>query len=108
MMRGEFGRERGIILDIDDHRHGLEILRGGADHRGTADIDVLDAILKARAARDRRLERIEIDDKKIDRRDSMRQHRRFMRRIFAHRQEAAMNFRMQASSPARPSFRESR
>ena len=49
--------------------------------------------------RDRRLERIEVHDEEIDRRDAMREHRRLVLRVLADRQQAAVNLRVQRLDP---------
>ena len=81
------------------------IFRRAADHRRTADVDILDHLLEGAAAPQRLLERIEIDDEQIDRRDIMGQHRRLMRGIFAYRQQPAVNARMQRLHAAVHHFR---
>ena len=52
-------------------------------------------VVVVRARRDRRLERVEIDDEQIDRRDAMREHRRLVLGVFADREQAAVHLRMQ-------------
>ena len=88
--------EHGLIVAGFDH-HGdiVMVLCGGADHRGSADVDILDALLEAGAFVDGRLEGIEVDHQEIDRRDAMRLHRLRMLFIVADREQAAMHFRMQ-------------
>ena len=47
------------------------ILRRGAQHRRAADVDLFDRLVDRHSfLRDRRLERIEIDDDEVDRRDA--------------------------------------
>jgi hypothetical protein len=67
--------QRGVIVCIHQHSDILVVLGRGANHGRAADIDILDALGKIRAARDRRFERIKIDDQNIDRPDTMRPHR---------------------------------
>ena len=62
--------------------------------------------VEARALRDRRLERIQIDHQEIDRRDAMRRHRRGMRLVVADREQAAMHLGVQCLDPAVHHFRE--
>ncbi len=95
-MRGEFAKDFGIIATLHDDGDIVEILGGGADHRRPADIDIFDAILESGTALDRCLERIKIDDEHIDGRDGMREHGRFMFRVFPYREKPAMNLRMQS------------
>ncbi len=72
-------------------KHGNIIGRLGADHRRPADIDVLDAVVVARAFGDGFLERIEVYDQQIDRFDVVRLHRSDVFMTPADRQEAAMH-----------------
>ena len=76
------------------------VLGGAADHRRAADIDVFDAGGVIRAARNGRLERVEIDDEQVDLRDVVRQHRRLVLGIAAHRQQAAVHLGVQRLDPA--------
>jgi len=71
------------------------VLGGGADHGRAADVDVLDAVLVNLSCRGGGLERVEVDDQKIDRRDAVGQHGRLMLRVRPHPQKAAVNGRMQ-------------
>jgi hypothetical protein len=71
------------------------ILGRRANHRRAADIDILDRRGVIGALRHGLLERIEIDHKKVDRRDSVRLHRRAVIRVVAQRQKPAMHHRVQ-------------
>ncbi len=84
------------------------VLRRRADHRRPADIDVLDAIVIRRAARDRLFERIEIHIEKIDGEDVVRRHRGDMVGRVAHRQEPAMNGGMERLDAPIHHFRKAR
>ena len=64
------GPHHRVIGDIDHDRDIVVVLGGAADHRGTADVDVLDAFLGRAAARHRGLERVEVDDQEVDRPDA--------------------------------------
>ena len=66
----------------------------GANHRGAADVDILDALLEGGALVDRGLEWIEINHQQIDRGDAMVLHRLRMLGIVADREQAAMNLGM--------------
>ena len=99
-MRGELGEHARVIVRVDHHRDVVVVLGRGADHRRSADVDVLDAVVEGRALRDRRLERIEIDHQQIDRRDAVLLHRCRVRGVVADRQQAAMHLRMQRLHPA--------
>ena len=98
-MRVELRQERVIVRDVDDHEDVAVVLRRGADHRGAADVDILDHFVERRAAAQRVLERIEIDDEQVDRRDAVGDHRGQMRGIVADREQAAMHARMQGLQP---------
>ena len=76
------------------------IFCGRTDHRRTADIDVLDAIFIRRALRNRRLERIEVDDQKIDRKDAVIARGFFVFGVAANTEKTAMHARMQCLHPA--------
>ena len=95
VVRLQFVEQRGVIGRLDDHRDIVMVLGGGADHRRSADIDILDAVVVGRALRDRRLERIEIDHQQIDGADAVRLHRAGMLLVVADREQAAMHLRMQ-------------
>ena len=59
------------------------VLGGGADHGRAADVDVLDRSREIGAARDRRLEGVEVDDHEVDGRDAVLAHRLDVRRLVA-------------------------
>ncbi len=102
---GEFVEHQIVIARLDDDRDVAVVLGGGADHRRPPDIDILDAIVEAGAARRRFLKRIEIDYHEIDRLDAMRPHCLDMRRVAANGEQAAMHGRMQRLDPAVHHFR---
>ena len=81
------------------------VLGRATDHRGAADIDVLDAILKARAGGDRRLKGVEVHRDQVDRGDGMRGHLRLVRRQVAPAEQAAMHLWHQRLDPAIEDFR---
>ena len=91
----KIGENRAVIGAVDHHRDIAMVLGGGADHGRAADVDVLDAVLVNLSCRDGGLERVEVDDQKIDRRDAVGQHGRLMLRVRPHPQKAAVNGRMQ-------------
>ena len=80
----------------------------GANHRGAADVDILDALLEGGALVDRGLEWIEINHQQIDRGDAMVLHRLRMLGIVADREQAAMNLGMQGLDPSIHHFRKGR
>ena len=91
----EFGEKCRIIAGVDDDADALMVLGGRAQHRRTADVDVLDDFVETRTTRERFAEGVEIADEKVDWRDVMRQQRRLMLGIAAHRQKAAMHLRVE-------------
>ena len=105
LVGGEFVEHGLIILRLDHHGDVVMVLRRGADHRGAADVDILDALLEAGALIDGGLERIEIDHQEVDRRDAVRLHRLRVLGIVADRQQSAMHLRMQGLDPAVHHFR---
>jgi hypothetical protein len=95
-----------VILGVHDHGHMGVVLGRRADHRGTADVDILDGRGIVRAPGHRRLERVEVHDQKVDRADAMGFHRRHVLGIVAQRQKPAMHLRMQCLDPAVHHLRE--
>jgi len=75
------------------------VLGSRADHRRPANVDILNDLVAPGPARHRLRERVEVHDQQIDRPDPVRAHRRFVRRIAAHRQQPAMNLRMERLHP---------
>ena len=76
------------------------VLGRGADHGGTADVDVLDAGFEIGALGDGCFERIEADDEEIDRLDVVRTHGGGVIRVVADGEQAAMDLGMQRLHPA--------
>ncbi len=93
------GEHGGVVGRIDHDRDAIVVLGRGADHGRAADVDILDAGVEIGAARDRLLERIEIDGEQVDRRDGVIGERLLMRLVPAHGEKPAMNFRMQRLDP---------
>src|SRR4030095_160689 len=62
----ELGKDRAIILGIDDYTDMLIILRRRPHHTRAADVDILDDLIEGRAARYRRLEGIKIADTQME------------------------------------------
>jgi len=94
-VRRELSRQRRIVAGLDDHGDIGVVLGGGADHGGTADVDVLDAVVEARALRHGLLERVEVDDEQVDRGECRGPAWRGMLGIGADRQQAAMDLGME-------------
>ncbi len=63
----ELGEHLAVLSRRDHHGHGVGVLGGGADHGGTADVDVLHRLLIRGAARHRLEEGIEGDGDDVDR-----------------------------------------
>ena len=89
-----------VIVWIDHHRDIGMVLGGRSDHRRAADVDVLDRLVVGGALRDGRLERIEVDHHEVDGADLVLLHRRLVRGVVAHREQAAMHLGMQRLDPA--------
>ena len=100
LVGGEFVEHGLIVPRLDDDGDVVVVLCRRPDHRGTADVDILDAVLVTRAFVDGRLERIEVDHQQIDRRDAVRLHRLGMFLVVADREQAAMHLGMQRLDPA--------
>jgi len=56
-----------VLLRGGHNCHGRMVLRRGADHRGAADVDLLDALIIVRAGSDGLLERVEVDHHQLER-----------------------------------------
>src|SRR5437870_978019 len=90
----QFSKNRIVIFGIDDDADMFMILCRGTNHARSADIDIFNDFLEGRAARDRCLERIEIDDDEIDRYDTVLFHLGDMFGIISLREDSAVDFRM--------------
>jgi hypothetical protein len=90
---GEHGRVVGGV-----HEHGREgvVLGGGPDHRGAADVDVLDDLrVGGVAARDRGLEGVEVHAHEVHWLDPLLNRRLQMRLVVAHREQSGVEPRVQ-------------
>jgi len=58
-----------VARRMDDDGDARVVLRRGADHGRPADVDLLDALLRPGAGRDRRGEGVEVDHHEVERRD---------------------------------------
>ena len=64
------GRQDVAVLGWAGHdRDAAVVLRGGARHRGPADVDLLDALHGRRPGRDGLLERVQVGHEQLERRD---------------------------------------
>jgi|GEM_PF-6315782 len=103
---GLAGRDDGVIGGIGDDRDISVILGGGAHHAGATDVDVLDHRVAVGATGNRRLERVEVDDDEVDRADAVVGHRLGMLGVVAHREQAAVDHRVQRLDAAVHHLRE--
>ena len=88
-------RHRFVIRRIGDDRDIGVILRRRAHHRRAADVDILDDLVAPRALRDRLDEGIEVHHHQVDRADLMLGHRGGVGGVVAHRQQPAVDHRVQ-------------
>ena len=103
LVGGQLIEQRAVIARIHDHGHRGVILRGGAHHGRTADIDIVHRVVVAAiGARHGGGEGIEIDGQQIDGFDVVLAHHRFV--DAAPSQEAAVNLRMQGLDAAAHDF----
>ncbi len=89
-----------VIVGIDNHSDVGVVLGRRADHRGPADVDVLDRLRVGGVLGDGCLERIEVDHHQVDGADPMLVHRRLVRGVVAHGEEPAMHLGVQRFDPA--------
>lgn len=64
------GEDAAVPRRAGDDGHGRVVLGGGTDHRRTADVDLLDALVGRRARGDGLAERVEVDDDEVERLDA--------------------------------------
>ena len=89
-----------IVGRVHHRQNELVILGGGAKHRRSADIDILDGILERCASpRNRYLERIEIDRHQIDRHDLALAEGGHMLRQISSAQQGCVDQRVQGLDP---------
>ena len=92
----EFRQDLGIAGRADDNEHVAEVLGGGADQAGPADVNLLDQIVEGNPRLRRSLdERIEVDAHEIDQADAMRIGRGEVFGMRSAREDAAMNLGVQ-------------
>ena len=100
VMLRELGQHDGVVAWFDHHSDVVVILGRRADHGGAADVDILDAGFEIGIARDRGLERVEIDHEEIDRPNAVCAHRGGVIVIVADGEQPAMHLGMQRLDPA--------
>ena len=84
------------------------VLGRSADHRGTADVDVLDRGRIIASGRTNGFERVEVDDREVDALDAVLAHRSLVFLVVTDRKKAAMHARMQGLYPAIHDFGKAR
>ena len=84
-----------VVGGIDDHHDVLVVLRGRANHRRAADVDVLDRLFERAVARGHARERVEVDADEIDRADAVLVELATMGLEVAPRENAAVDLRVQ-------------
>ena len=84
-----------IAFRIGDHGHTLEVLRGAAQHRRAADVDVLDAGAEIGAGFHRLLEGVQVHDDHVDHLDAVLGGFGHVLGVVALRQKPAVHHRVQ-------------
>ena len=98
-----------IVRRVADHRHIGPVLGRRTQHRGTADIDILDGVLHLHVGlRDRLPERIEVHADHVDKLDIVLLQRLQVFRIVAAGQQAAVHVGVQGLDAAVADFGKSR
>ncbi len=93
--------DRGVVDRADHHQHRSMVLGGGADHRGTADVDVLDRLLDGDPGPgDGGLEGVEVDRHQVDRRQPLGGQLLHVRGHLAVGEDAAMHPGVESLQPA--------
>ena len=99
--RLQFLAERGVVGGIGDDGNIAEVLRGRPDQRGSADVDVLDELVeRGSVAGGGFLERVQVHDDHVDRRDPVIFQGTAMVGIRAYGQDASGDVRMQGLDPS--------
>ena len=104
-----FGQRRehvGVPGRLDDDGHRAMVLGGGPDHRGAADVDLLDAPLRRGAGRDRRLERVQVGHQELERLDPELPQLRLVLGVRGIREQARVHPGVQGLHPAVQAFGE--
>jgi len=105
-VRTQFGQHARVLRCASEHGHVFPVLRRRSHHRRPADVDVLDRVgQRASGPSHRSLERIEVDDEQVDRRDAVLRDRGHVLRRVAPREQAAVDGRVQRLDAAVEHFR---
>jgi hypothetical protein len=101
----EFFEDAGVLRRIGGDRDAGVVFRGGSQHRGAADVDVLDDLVhRAVRIRRHRFERIQVQYQQIDRTDAVFGHHRVV--DAGAPEQTAVDQRMQRFHAAVHHFRE--
>jgi hypothetical protein len=93
-------QHRAVVTGVADHGDALVVLGGTAQHRRTADVDVLDDVGARRTGLPHRLaEAVEVDAQHVDRVDAVLDHRRAVAGVVAATEQPAVHLRMQGLEP---------
>jgi hypothetical protein len=105
--RAKLLEHRVVCLGLDDDRRVLVVLRGRADHRRAADVDVLDDLgVLHPAPRRRALERVEVHAHEVDELDLVLCGCSHVVRVAADGEDARVELRMQRLDAAVHDLRE--
>ena len=102
------GQHAVVAERIGHHRHAGVVLRRRAHHRRSADVDLLDALVDARAGLHRLAERIQVDHHQFERRDAELLERRGVLGLAQVGQQPGVHPRVQGLDPAVEHLRETR
>jgi hypothetical protein len=89
---------------IDEHGQACMVLRGGTNHRRTADIDLLDAVVQTGARGHRFVERVEVAHQQLERRHSELVELPEVLRLTRVGKQAGMDPRVQCLYPSVQAF----
>ena len=95
----EGGQHAVVTGGVDHHGAGAVVLGGAADHRGPADVDLLDALRVGRARGHRLLEGIEVDHDELERVDLQLVELRHVVRLGEVGQQPGVHPRVQGLDP---------
>src|SRR5579885_1524147 len=98
--------DAGVVRRVSEPADPLKVLRGGAKHRGTADINVFDELFGGEIGLGRgRLEGIKIHDDQVDGDDAVLRGFSLIARMLAAVEESAMHLGMQSLDSSAEHFR---
>mmetsp|Transcript_69225 Transcript_69225/g.219017 ORF Transcript_69225/g.219017 Transcript_69225/m.219017 type:complete len:497 (-) Transcript_69225:383-1873(-) len=99
--RRKHAEHLGVVARVHDHEHVLVVLRGGAEHGGPTDVDVLHPLGKGRGgvARDGGAEGVEVHNHEVDQANSMSSDGLEVGGDVAAGEDAAMDARVEGLDP---------